>query len=59
MNWELLDDAKEMLAMALIAKPNYSLANLLTRVFNSHWPADAFIAMTHELHPKVKEGMGI
>ena len=45
--------------MALIAKPNYSLANLLTRVFNSHWPAGAFIAMTEELHPKVKAGMGI
>ena len=48
---ERLDDAKEMLAMAL--------ANLLTRVFNSHWPAGAFIAMTEELHPKVKAGMGI
>ena len=54
-----LDDAKEMLAMALIAKPNYSLANLLNRVFNSDWPSGAFIAMTHELHPKVKAGMGI
>ena len=56
---ERLDDAKEMLAMALIAKPNYSLANLLNRVFNSGWPSGAFVAMTHELHPKVKEGMGI
>ena len=56
---ERLDDAKEMLAMALIAKPNYSLANLLNRVFNSHWPPQAFISMTEELHPKVKAGMGI
>ena len=56
---ERLDDAKEMLEMALIAKPNYSLANLLNRVFNSGWPSGAFVAMTHELHPKVKEGMGI
>jgi hypothetical protein len=56
---ERLDDAKEMLATALIAKPNYSLAVLLNRVFNSGWPSGAFVAMTHELHPKVKAGMGI
>jgi hypothetical protein len=51
--------AKEVLSKAIEADPRYSLAQLLNRVFNSGWPAGAFTAMTHELHPKVKEGMGI
>ena len=53
------EQAKTILARALEAQPRYSLANLLNRVFNSGWPAGAFVAMTHELHPKVKAGMGI
>jgi hypothetical protein len=53
------DSAKEVLSKALEAYPRYSLAQLLNRVFNSGWPAGVFTAMTHELHPKVKEGMGI
>lgn len=56
---EQKDTAKELLSKAIEFNPSYSLANLLKRVFNSDWPADAFTAMTHELHPKVKEGMGI
>lgn len=56
---EDVDSAKEVLNTALINDPQYSLANLLKRVFNSNWPAEAFTAMTMELHPKVKEGMGI
>jgi hypothetical protein len=56
---EQTDLAKELLSKAIEADPRYSLAQLLNRVFNSGWPAGAFTAMTHELHPKVKEGMGI
>jgi hypothetical protein len=56
---EQTDSAKELLSKVQQADPQYSLANLLNRVFNSGWPAGAFVAMTHELHPKVKEGMGI
>jgi hypothetical protein len=51
--------AKEVLSRALEHDPSYSLAKLLDRVFKSGWPAAAFTAMTYELHPKVKEGMGI
>jgi hypothetical protein len=51
--------AKDVLSQALENNPSYSLAQLLNRVFNSGWPAAAFTAMTYELHPKVKEGMGI
>jgi hypothetical protein len=51
--------AKDVLSQALENNPSYSLANLLNRVFTSGWPAGAFVAMTYELHPKVKEGMGI
>ena len=53
------ESAREVLSQALENNPSYSLANLLNRVFNSGWPADAFKAMTEELHPKVKQGMGI
>ena len=56
---EQTDAAKELLSKVQQANPQYSLANLLNRVFNSGWPSGAFVAMTHELHPKVKEGMGI
>ena len=52
-------EAKNVLSLALIHEPRYSLANLLNRVFNSDWPAGAFKTMTEELHPKVKAGMGI
>jgi hypothetical protein len=34
--------------------PDYSLANLLDRVFKAGWPAPAFANMRNELHPKVK-----
>lgn len=51
--------AKEVLSLALVNDPRYSLAQLLNRVFNSDWPAGAFKTMTEELHPKVKAGMGI
>jgi hypothetical protein len=53
------ETAQEVLSQALESNPQYSLAKLLSRVFNSGWPAGAFTDMTHELHPKVKAGMGI
>lgn len=56
---EEVDSAKEILHNAIVHNPSYSLANLLNRVFNTSWPAGAFKTMTEELHPKVKEGMGI
>jgi hypothetical protein len=56
---ENTDEAKVVLARALQSNPSYSLANLLNRVFTSGWPSAAFVAMTYELHPKVKAGMGI
>jgi hypothetical protein len=34
--------------------PNYSLANLLDRVFRAGWPAPAWASMRNELHPKVQ-----
>jgi hypothetical protein len=34
--------------------PDYSLANLLDRVYKAGWPAPAFASMRNELHPKVK-----
>lgn len=56
---EKKDLALETLSIAKLADPAYALALLLHRVFYSNWPATAFTIMTHELHPKVKEGMGI
>lgn len=56
---EQTGEARELLNKALASNPSYSLANLLNRVFNAGWPSAAFVAMTHELHPKVKEEMGI
>jgi len=53
------ETAQEVLYQALECDPQYSLAKLLSRVFGSGWPAAALTAMTYELHPKVKEGMGI
>lgn len=50
-----MDKAYELLAPAL-AK-NYSLANLLRRVFGSGFPIEAFQSMRQELHPKVTAGI--
>ena len=56
---EDVDSAKELINTALVHNPGYSLAMLLNRVFSTSWPAGAFKTMTEELHPRVKEGMGI
>jgi hypothetical protein len=47
------DLAHLALSESVALKPNYALSNLLTRVYGSNWPTQAFEAMTHELHPKV------
>jgi hypothetical protein len=41
------------LMQAQLLDPNYSLANLLDRVFKSGWTTEAFAEMRNELHPKV------
>lgn len=38
---------------ALNIRSTYSLAQLLTRVFNAGWPVESFVNMRNELHPKV------
>lgn len=52
-------EAKHHLDYAQELDPSYSLALLLKRVFESNWPAAAFEEMRVELHPKVKEAIGI
>jgi len=49
--------AYKCLDKATEADPKYSLTLLLRRVFGSGWPAEAFEAMTRELHPKVVAGI--
>ena len=41
------------LMQAQLLNPEYSLANLLSRVFQAGWAKDAFPQMRNELHPKV------
>ena len=47
------DKAKAKVDEALAIKPNYSLAQILSRVFGSGWDAESFIEMRNGLHPKV------
>lgn len=44
---------------ALNSNPNYSLAQLLKRVYLSNWGPDGIINMRNELHGKVKAELGI
>jgi hypothetical protein len=57
--YRLGDTTQAYLALdkATEANPKYSLTLLLRRVFGSGWPAEAFEAMTRELHPKVVSGI--
>ena len=48
-NYEAFGKVEE----ALKIKENYSLAQLLARVFNAGWSRDSFVEMRNELHPKV------
>jgi hypothetical protein len=45
--------AQAELDKARALKDNYALAQLLTRIYGVGWPSQAFVAMTHEVHPKV------
>jgi hypothetical protein len=52
-------EAQHHLNYAFELDPSYSLAQLLKRVFDANWPAAAFEKMRVELHPKVKQAIGI
>lgn len=47
------DKAKKLVAEVLDTNPTYSLAQLLSRVFNAGWSAESFVEMRNDLHPKV------
>lgn len=47
--------ATASLVQAEVLNPDYSLAHLLTRVYNAGWPTEALAQMRGELHPKVVE----
>jgi len=47
------EKAKKLISEALSIKPNYSLAQLLARVFGAGWSVESFVEMRRELHPKV------
>lgn len=47
------------LLQAQLLDPEYSLANLLKRVFTAGWSAESFVAMREELHPKVVENFKV
>jgi hypothetical protein len=51
------DNKEDAFIMLSNANENYSLATLLTRVFEAGWPAEAFGNMRNELHPKVVAGI--
>jgi hypothetical protein len=47
------DLAYASIMQAKALDPEYSLANLLDRVFTAGWSGEAFAEMRNELHPKV------
>ena len=51
------DNKEDALIMLSNASKDYSLAQLLTRVFGAGLPANAFGNMREELHPKVVAGI--
>ena len=51
------DNKEDALIMLSNASKDYSLAQLLTRVFGAGWPANSFGNMREELHPKVVAGI--
>lgn len=53
--YENLEKSKALAQVegALNIRSTYSLAQLLTRVFNAGWPVESFVNMRNELHPKV------
>lgn len=55
--YEKHQDGKADEALAPAIKQGYSLATLLSRVFQTNWPVAAFNSMRMELHPKVTAGI--
>ena len=55
--YEKHEDGKANELLRPVLKSSYSLARLLSRVFETNWPAGAFDGMRIELHPKVKAGI--
>ena len=55
--YELGDNELALKTIDPIQNKGYSLAILLSRVFQSGWPVGAFAGMRAELHPKVTEGI--
>lgn len=56
---ESIGAAYEHLELAQSYDPNYSLTQLLKRVYESNWPTSAMTKMREQLHPKVKETIGL
>ena len=55
--YELGDNELALKTLDPIQNKGYSLATLLSRVFQSGWPVGAFNSMRMELHPRVKAGI--
>jgi hypothetical protein len=55
--YEKHQDGKANELLTPVVAQGYSLATLLSRVFQSNWPVDAFNSMRMELHPKVTAGI--
>lgn len=51
------DNKEDAFIVLSNANASYSLAQLLTRVFEANWPANSFGNMREELHPKVAAGI--
>ena len=52
-----IDEVKEAFLVLSNAAEDYSLAQLLRRIFTGGWPAGAFAGMRAELHPQVTAGI--
>lgn len=56
-SWELGmdDEAKGALAIALDLDPEYSLAKLVSQMYDANWPKESLKTMRDELHPSVRQ----
>jgi hypothetical protein len=55
--YEKHEDGKANEVLRPVAAQGYPLATLLSRVFQTNWPVDAFNSMRQELHPRVTAGI--
>jgi tetratricopeptide (TPR) repeat protein len=53
------EQANHYLGLALEINPDYSLAVLLNRVYQSGWAPEGFSSMRNQLHDKVKAEIGL